>query len=143
MWNEIIKENDIKKLMTEYGFFHDACIKEIKYISGAFVNSDLSMSPFNIDGVLSIIFQRQYENPTVIEMEFCGLKNLHLISSKEGNTCIIYGASLSLNDGLFYWGDSINIEDFQSYKGTWICSDKIRWRNADEYIGNQEIYKSI
>ena len=132
MWNEVLQENDINKLMLEYGYFHDSCIKEIRYISGAFVNANLSMVPFNNDGVLIVVFQRQYTNPTTIEIEFCGLNSLQLKSSKDGYTCEICGASLVLQKGLFYWGDSSNIEDFQRYKGTWICSKKIRWRNADE-----------
>lgn len=52
-----------------YGF-HDSCIKEMKYVSGAYVMDDLSMHPINEKRNISVLIQRQFENPSVIEMEF-------------------------------------------------------------------------
>lgn len=48
-------------------------LKKFKYISGA-GSSNLYMKPVNTELRLNIIFQK-YKNPTVIEMEFSGLKN--------------------------------------------------------------------
>lgn len=50
--------------------FHDSCLKELKYISGAYVNDELSMLPVNNQRVLSMIIQRQFKNPSVVEMQF-------------------------------------------------------------------------
>ena len=63
MWNDIANENDLIKFMDAMYGFHDSCIKEIKYISGAYVNEKLSMSPINSQRILSVIIQRQFENP--------------------------------------------------------------------------------
>lgn len=40
MWNDIANENDLKNFMDAMYGFHDSCIKEIKYISGAYVNEN-------------------------------------------------------------------------------------------------------
>lgn len=96
MWNEIASEKDLNAFMdTVYGF-HDSCLKEIKYISGAYVNEKLSMSPVNKQRILSMIIQRQFENPSVIEMQFVGLKYLKLFPNDENYTCEILDATMIL-----------------------------------------------
>lgn len=141
IWNELNTLIDLENLMTIFGGFHDSCIKELKYISGAFVGSDLCMNPINSIRAVNIIFQRQYKDPMVIEMEFTGLINLTLTPTDENFTCELHGASMFINDGKIYWYDSDSIENtVESYNGTWICANRIRWRIADEYIGNKEIY---
>ena len=59
MWKIIRSKQDINNFMTLFGGFHDACLKEICYNSGAFVNKDLSMNPVNSERLLYAIFQRQ------------------------------------------------------------------------------------
>lgn len=145
MWNEIANDKDLNSFMdTMYGF-HDSCLKEIKYISGAYVNEKLSMHPVNNQRVLSMIIQRQFENPSVIEMQFMGLKYLKLFPDDENYTCEILDATMILKDDCIYWCDcgEISEEDVESYTGTTICASRVRWRAADEYIGSKEIYTSI
>lgn len=60
--------------MYRMGSFHDSCLKEMKYISGAYVDEELSMLPVNSKRMLSVIIQRQFENPSAIELQFVGLK---------------------------------------------------------------------
>ena len=47
MWHEISDNQDAKALMAAVGGFHDSCVKEIHYISGACVPGDLGMWPLN------------------------------------------------------------------------------------------------
>ena len=44
MWNEISTDDDVLKFMEAVCFFHDSCIKEMSYVSGAYVDVNLSMS---------------------------------------------------------------------------------------------------
>ena len=37
MWYEISSEREINDFMKKINFFHDCCIKELKYSSGAYV----------------------------------------------------------------------------------------------------------
>lgn len=142
MWNEIVDRNDLKNFMNIVLGFHDSCIKEFRYISGAFVNKDLSMYPTNDKRRLRMIVQRQYENPSTIEMEFIGLIKLKISPVDENYTCEILGATMMIKNSCIFWCDcdGLNEKDIDGYNGTLICSSRFRWRNADEYIGKDEIY---
>ena len=145
MWNEIISENDLNGFMKMHYGFHDSCIKELKYISGAYVKDNLSMYPVNDQRILKIIIQRQFENPSVIEMEFTGLKRLNLLPTDENYTCEILDTTMILNKDCIYWCDcgGLSEDDLESYEGTLICASKVRWRAVDEYIGQKEVYISL
>lgn len=145
MWNEIASEKELNSFMeTMYGF-HDSCLKEIKYISGAYVNKELNMRPINSKRMLSMIIQRQFKNPSVIEMQFVGLKYLKLFPNDENYTCEILDATMILKEDCIYWCDfgGLSEEEIKSYTGTTICASKVRWRTVDEYIGAEEIYVAI
>ena len=140
-WNKINTLIDLENFMTIFGSFHDSCIKELKYISGAFVSTDLGMNPINNTRSLKIIFQRQYKNPTTIEIEFAELSNLILSPVNSNFTCELQGASMFIKEGKIYWYDCDEIENpIDGYEGTCICANSVKWRYADEYTGNKEIY---
>ena len=145
MWNEIVNEKDLKSFMDTMHGFHDSCLKELKYISGAYVNEKLSMFPVNKQRILSMIIQRQFEKPSVIEMQFVGLKYLRLSPNDENYTCEIFDATMLLKEDCVYWCDcgGVSVKDIESYAGTTICASKARWRAADEYLGAKEIYVTI
>lgn len=54
--------------------FHDSCVKEMSYISGAYVDDSLSMYPLNDRRILRVVIQRQFDENSMIEMEFQGFK---------------------------------------------------------------------
>lgn len=142
MWNEITTEKELNNFLDVMCYFHDSCLKEIKYISGAYVNEKLSMIPVNDKRILSAIIQRQFENPSVVEMQFAGLKYLKLFPSDENCTCEILDATMILKEDCIYWCDcgGLSEKDIESYTGTTICASKAWWRAVDEYIGAKEIY---
>ena len=78
MWNDIRDEKTLEEFMESMDFFHDSCMKEMKYVSGAYVEEDLGMYPVNDRRILNVIIQRQYEENSMIEMEFSGMKYLQL-----------------------------------------------------------------
>ena len=47
MWNKIVDDKTLINLLEEVEFFHDACLTELRYISGAYVDEDLAMYPIN------------------------------------------------------------------------------------------------
>ena len=77
-WNEITDENSLKEFMERVSFFHDSCIKEMYYLSGAYVNENLDMYPVNDRRILRVIIQRQYEEDSIIS----GIKILKVISGR-------------------------------------------------------------
>lgn len=145
MWNEIHDQKDLICFMKNMGYFHDSCIKELKYVSGAYVEDDLSMYPLNDKRILKVIIQRQFKDSSMIEMEFVGLKQLKLFPLDEHYTCEIFESTMILRDNIFYWCDCDGLDenDLENYEGTLICSSKFRWRVIDNCMGDQEFYVSI
>ena len=142
MWNEIIDEKDIHNFMNEVGFFHDGCIKEMRYYSGAYVDNKMAMYPVNDKRILNVIIQRQYEDLSMIELQFIGLKYLNLFPNNEEYTCEILDSKMLIKDGFIYWCDcgELSEEDFKDYEGTLICAAKLRWRAIENRMGQEEYY---
>ena len=131
-WNSINTKDDIDKLMNVFGNFHDSCIKEVHYISGAYVNKDLEMNAINKRRNVTVVFQRQESNPSTIEVIFEKISKLNLAPVDERYDCVILDAFMDIFDGEIYWADSKNfdIHDIREYDDfTWICAESIRWRS--------------
>lgn len=145
MWHDICSEQDIADLMELVYDFHDSCIKEVKYVSGAYVNHDLDMHPVNDLRILKMIIQRQFNNPSVIEFEFSGLKYFHLMPYDERYTCEIQDVTMLWKDDCVFWCDcgGLTEGELERFSGTVVCAEKARWRAVNEYLGEKEVYKSI
>lgn len=144
MWNEINNENDLNDFLNMLYFFHDSCIKELKYISGAYVNERLSMYPVNDIRKLYILIQRQFAENSVIELEFSELKYLKLVPADSNHTCEILDATMIIKDDCIYWCDcgGLSEADLDKYNGTVICASKVRWRSVEKCLGEDEVYNS-
>lgn len=134
MWNEIVNNADVKNFMETVSGFHDSCIKEIKYVSGAYVDDRHFMYPVNNKRKLSIIIQRQTSINSTIELEFRKLKHLKLIPLDETYTCEILDSTLLLHEGFFYWCDcgGLTINKILLYEGTVVCAEALRWRSIND-----------
>lgn len=144
MWNEINNGSDLMHFMNLMGSFHDSCIKEMKYVSGAYVDDDLSMYPVNDCRILKVIIQRQYRDNPMIEMEFWGLKRLQLQPWDDQYTCEIQDATMEFKDDLIFWcdGGEVSEMDLGKYDGTMICAAKLRWRSIDNCMGPDDFFPS-
>lgn len=145
MWNEIQSFEDLSEFLDMVCFFHDSCIKEMKYLSGAYVDNDLSMYPLNDSRVLSMVIQRQFETFSMIEIRFEGLKFLKLCPVNTQYTCEIHEATLLLKDDCIWWCDcgGLSEADIADYDGTVICASKLWWRSIDEHMGSDPFYLSV
>lgn len=144
MWHEIDNANDLASFMVAMNFFHDSCIKEINYLSGAYVGEDLSMRPVNDRRMLKVLIQRQVEENPMVEMEFEGLKCFHLFPCDDRYTCEILDSTMMFQNGFIYWCDSgdVNEIDLDEYEGTMICASSLRWRSITGCMGPEEFYIS-
>ena len=141
MFREIKNQNDINKFMDKVCYFHDSCIKEMQYVSGAYVQSDdLAMYPLNDKRVLRVMIQSQLKHVRDVELEFSQLEYLKLFPIDEHYTCEILGASLFLKDGCFIFceNDDIPLEDVEDYEGIVICAKKLRWRCGGELLSENK-----
>ncbi len=142
MWNEITTEQDLLEFLEKHGYFHDSCIKEIKYYSGAYVKEDLCMWPFNNDSSLKMIVQRQHEDNSVIEFMFNKLKFLKVFPCDDKYTCEILDISMFFDDNLIYFCDcgGHTKEKIKNYEGTVICAESFCWRVCENCLGSKEVY---
>ena len=131
MWHEISTEQDLRYLMEKTYGFHDSCLKELSYVSGAYVDDELWMRPVNDQRSLRVVIQRQFKEDPVIELEFSGLHHLLLRPVDESYTCEILDATLLLTQDRVYWCDcgGLTEETIPDYHGTVICASKLRWRS--------------
>ncbi len=144
MWHTVSNRDETEAFMEQVGYFHDSCIKELKYISGAYVSDRLSMQAINNKRELSLIIQRQYENPSMLELQFEELKYLKLFPVGTEYTCEISGATMLCLDGYIYWADSDELceDNLSDYDGTLICAKRMKWREIDGCMGKDEFYRA-
>ena len=144
MWEKISTNDEILTFMERVCGFHDSCIKEMSYVSGAYVDVNLSMFPLNNRRVLRVLIQRQYEKDSMIEMEFQGLKYARLFPADENYTCEISDSTMFMKDGSIYWCDCGNVSEsnLEDYTGTLICAARLKWRSIENHLGENEFYHS-
>ena len=103
------------------------------------------MHPINDRRLLKVIIQRQFEDFSVIELEFEGLKYLKLFPVDELYTCEIFDSTIVLKDDCVYWCDcgDISETDLDCYEDTLICAEKLRWRVVDNFLGKKEFFVAV
>ncbi|MCL2678089.1 MAG: hypothetical protein FWE85_03445 [Clostridiales bacterium] len=117
-WHSIKSNSDINSLLEFYGGFHDSCIKEIRYTSGAWVDADMAMHMGEQeDWQVDIVFQRQWE-PISIELRFTGMRKMNIAGWQRNYYCDIYDCYLAfhndlitcLDEILIVWADNAGFE---------------------------------
>lgn len=141
MWNEIRDEQTLEAFLQSVRFFHDSCISEMYYRSGAYVNSDYSMHPVNDNRTLRVTFQSQFSQVGIFEVEFEKLNYLHLNPANEAYTCELLDATMLLTGQGICWCDcgGLCAADLTDYGGTAISAKHARWQFLGrENTGNAE-----
>ncbi|HIT34020.1 MAG TPA: hypothetical protein IAC31_05265 [Candidatus Faecousia intestinigallinarum] len=143
-WREISSAAQAEAFVRQVAGFHDSCVKELHYLSGAYVNADLAMHPVNESRRLRMVMQQQNGALPAYEMEFSRLLWLKLAPSDEAYTCEILDASLFFQEGQIYWCDcgGLGVEDLTAYSGTVICAEALRWRPLAGALGSAPQYTS-
>ncbi len=141
MWNDVKTEEDILRLMSAYGDFHDACMVSLAFRSGAFVDEDRAMHFGNADEhIVSVLFQRQGA-PKAVELQFSGLRRLQLMGWQEDYVSCIFGAHLAFYDALLpgerviAWSDNSDCDIAAAMRGssdTYIIANALRWRVVED-----------
>ena len=86
MQTEIKSENELKAFSEKYYAFHDSCVKEFCYVSGAYADEE-GLSPFNYKRILRLVLQGCAYSNCTLELEFSGLNHLKLFPIPEEYTC--------------------------------------------------------
>lgn len=144
-WIKINNSTDIENLMDLFGGFHDSCLKELYMWTEAFVDENLSMSmAVNPDTCVRILFQRQDQDPSAIEMLFKEVTNFH-IHPRIDQDSIIYGAKLLMKNGQLYWAEDQEWQIDQPFLSpiSWISAKEIHWRDVSTWMGKEQRYGVI
>ena len=80
-WIEVNDSEDIENLLEKFGGFHDSCLKELFMWTDSYVDENLSMGvSAELDTNVRILFQRQFRDPSAIELLFEGVTQFHIVS---------------------------------------------------------------
>lgn len=102
VWHVLSTQEDIDHLLNLFGVFHDSCVREMHVWTGHFVNDQLGMTcepSFN----LRVLFQRQWREPSAIEMVFGEVESLKWVPAKPNYEDIIFRAWLFRDEDTFVW----------------------------------------
>lgn len=113
----------------------DLCLK--------YVNEDLSMAvPGELDTNVKLLFQRQYDNPSAIEILFENVTGIQIIPSPENYDSIIGDVIILKVGDNFYWGDDCNWHPKENSDAcsNWISAKKMKWREVNDWMGKQNRY---
>jgi len=141
-WIELKEKSEIKKLLENFGYFHDGCLKEMHMWTDTYVEEKLNMNaPGELDTNVKLLFQRQFKNPSVIELWFEGVAEIHILPTPENFTSILFEAIILKKNDTYYWSDDIDFDPNQiEYHTSWISAKKLRWRERNDWMGKQNRY---
>lgn len=140
--NTVLNQEDLDRLTDFAEGFHDGCIKEMRYVSGAFVDPERWMHPTNDKRELRVVIQSQSEAVGAVELVFQRLRFLKLFPVDETCSCEIHDSKLVFRHGFVYWCDSADVrdEDLDTYEGTVVCAEALQWRRLDPRLGKEPFY---
>ncbi|GLC90145.1 hypothetical protein [Lysinibacillus piscis] len=142
-WIHVHNQADIEHLLQTFGYFHDGCLKELHMWADTYVNENLAMTvPSGLDTHVRMLFQRQFNNPSAIELLFEEVTGLHIHPSAENHDSIIYDAIVLQHEGHFYWANHYNWHPQTSslHNIHWISAKKLKWREVSDWMGPQQRY---
>ncbi|WP_339792026.1 hypothetical protein [uncultured Imperialibacter sp.] len=132
-WDEIKDEVDIENFLHLYGHFHDSCLRDAYIQTRESVAADLTMT-FDGNWTAVLLFQRQYRNPTVIEMKFDNLSQFNFKAADPDYNSLIFDVTFNKTEGIFYWA-SEGGWTLGDNSITWISSSRVFWRERPALIG--------
>lgn len=126
MWYKISNAENLELFLKYMRHFHDSCITEMHYTSGAYCDKQ-AMYPINDCRCLTVIIQSGWRD---VEMKFEGLVSLRMFPPDEKYTCEILDTNVFLENGLIYWCNSADLDPLNSEIdwGTTICATSLSWR---------------
>lgn len=139
-WIYVKNDLDVKEFSN---YFYDACLKELWYESGMYVDCSHSMQPVNNKRNLHIIFQNQSKIKNVIEVVFEQVDTFCINPKDMDYDGVINGIYMILKDEKIIWFDVENY--FDDYRklydyATWVKASNVKYRFLDSSLGEDSIY---
>lgn len=82
-----------------------------------------------------MLLQRQWPNPSAIELLFQNIIAFHLFATERRYEANIYDGTLTLReDGTFFWANDWG-KEIPTEKTTWVTSRALSWRDVSDWMG--------
>jgi len=92
--------------------------------------------------IVRFLFQRIWENPSVIEVEFRDVLQVNIKPAPKGDFSFILDAPIHLSGDTFYWNaNNWSIHDTAKDMYTWVLAKKTFWRVRDNLLGYKKVYQ--
>ena len=143
-WNAIHSKRDIQNLLEAYGGFHDACLVDVFYRSGARVTDQNAMvfGPSD-DHVMFMTFHSQWHKEP-LELCFTGVKRCNIVGFQSNYSSEILDCYLAFHtdlitghdDPLIVWADYAGFSPYSDSESaflsepatTYVVAEKMKWR---------------
>jgi hypothetical protein len=137
-WNHIVSKVDADKLLDVFGGFHDGCLREVHIWTESWVAPDLRMHcASDLDTRIRFYVQRQFRDPSAIELLFEQVVGFHLQPSAQNYDSIIFEATLLFDGDTICWADAAGWSPTDDKRDgvTWIAAKKAAWRDVSDWMG--------
>ena len=143
-WNAVNSSNDIHDLMESFGGFHDTCLVDVFYRSGAHVTKDNAMvfEPSS-EYVLFMTFHSQWYKES-LELCFTGVRRCNIVGFQNNYFCEILDCYLAFHtdlvsgrdDPLIVWADFAGFSPCRNAQEsvlhepatTYVIAEQLKWR---------------
>ncbi len=115
---QIKNEQDINELLNAYSYFHDACITQINYISGSYVNEAGAMGFGNEK--IKIVFNSQAVKKA-LELTFSNVVKMNIRPLHDA----LIDCTLMFDGDCIIWADSESVNKLDSC--TYIIARNLEW----------------
>jgi hypothetical protein len=96
MWIPLSSSGAIADLLTEFGAFHDACLREVALATETYVDERRTMAcPGHMDTSALLYFQRQSEDFPAIELRCTGVTQFRLRPTPDNCDSIIVDGTVT------------------------------------------------
>lgn len=129
-WSFVETKADVDAFLRQVCGMHDSVLYSVQYVSGASVGADGCMYPMDDQRTVTMTIQSQC-CPN-FELVFEGVTALHVRPSPDNQFCIIFEATLLVEQAsLFFCDGYCNCTD-TTYPGTWITAYSLKWRFLED-----------
>lgn|SRR5579872_3766266 len=140
-WQALQSQTQVEDLVSLFGNFHDACVREMHAATGHYVDERLSMT-VDWRTTVHMLIQRQYRPFSAVELRFEEVIGLRFSAPSPDYENIIYDAAFFIQDGIFYWANDGTWTPESSSESTWVAARKVYWRDASEWLGASLRYRT-
>ena len=155
MWIPLSSSTAIADLLTNFGGFHDACLREVALATETYVDEKRAMAcPGNLDTSALLYFQRQSQDFPAIELRCTGVTQFRLRPTPDNCDSIIVGGTVATEGERLRLAVSFAGAPLKGPPNTWVelphrsledpdlevVAQSMAWRSLNNALGDNLRY---